>query len=287
MNIYAYFDESGTHKGSPAFSVGGFLARADEWAAFTVAWEDALAEWGLPFFHMADFENRRPGYDWPDDVRRERISKLLGLIERHTLGSVGTVLPVAEYDVVFPKDEPPEEPNTQQFVPGIWTPWSQEPGEPEPEVSLRPGDCRRKSGGPYGLAAIATMFQVAEIVRPLRGDPHVAYVFEQGAVGAGQIHKVFDDMYRHDGTRVSNRLLSIAFKDKAEFPPLQAADLLAYELSKHLPRQLGIETRPTRYTLKQLANERASWGWMNIEAMRTWHHVIGRGLYYSEGSWQK
>jgi hypothetical protein len=49
MNIWAYFDESGTHKGSRALCVAGFLARADEWGAFTVEWEDALAELNLRF----------------------------------------------------------------------------------------------------------------------------------------------------------------------------------------------------------------------------------------------
>jgi hypothetical protein len=94
-------------------------------------------------------------------------------------------------------------------------------------------------------------------------------------------------MLGNDGTRVNLRLLSIAFEDKRLFPPLQAADLLAYELHKQLPRQLGIETRPIRYTLRELAKLPRSWGTMDADEMRKWHYVLGRGLYYAAGTWHK
>jgi hypothetical protein len=286
MNIWAYFDESGTHKGSRALSVAGFLARADEWGAFTVEWEDALAEWGLPFFHMVDFENRRKGYDWPEEVRRARISRLLAIIDRHVLGSVGIGISLGDYDAVFPEGEVPEGPNIRELAPGIWAPGSQEPGEPEPPTP-RPGDLRRKSGGPYGLAATAAALDVTKLIKGLTGDPHVAYVFEAGAVGAGQILKIFQDILADESTRRETRVLSITFEDKRQFPQLQAADLLAYELHKHLPRQLGLEVRPTRYTLRELAKSPRRWGWLNADELRKWHWVLGRGLYYSEGTWRK
>ena len=287
MNIWAYLDESGTHKSSKALSVGGFLGKADEWGAFRVEWEDALRDFGLDYFHMASFESRIGEYDWPNEVRRERITRLLGIINRHVLGSVGTVIPLADYDEIFPEDEVPPGPNVQQLAPGIWAPGSLEPGEPEPKVNPQPGDLRRKSGGPYGLAASATALSVSELVRPLSGDPHVAYVFERGAIGAGQILKVFQDIVSDEDTRRSMRVLSIAFEDKREFPPLQAADLIAYELHKHLPRQLGIEDRPVRHTLRELGKMPRSWGWLNAEEMRKWHFVLGKGLYYSLGTWHK
>jgi hypothetical protein len=285
MEIWGYFDESGTNAGSTALSVGGFLGRADEWGAFTVEWEDALEEWGLPYFRMSLFENRIGDHDWPDDVRRERLTRLLEIIRRHVLISVGIVVPLTIYDAVFPKDEKPQGPNAQELAPGIWAPDSLEPGEPEPQVSLQPGDIRRKSGGPYGLAAMAMADSVAELVQPLIGDPSVAYVFEQGAVGATQIFKVFQDVMADDNRRRDLRVLSITFEDKRDFPPLQAADLLAYELHKQLPRQLGTETRPTRYPLRELAKLRHSWGSLDAEGMRNWHDIIGIALSYGLGTW--
>jgi hypothetical protein len=55
MNLYGYFDESGTHKGSTSFALAGFLGRADEWGVFAYRWQEALGGFGLPFFHMVDF----------------------------------------------------------------------------------------------------------------------------------------------------------------------------------------------------------------------------------------
>lgn len=288
VNIYGYFDESGTHKGSAALSVAGFLGKADEWGAFQVEWEDALRDFGLEFFHMASFESRQKGYDWPEAVRRERINRLLGIIDRHVLYSVGVVLPLGDYEAIFPEDEAPAGPNPEWLAPGIVAPGAPRPGDPPPHSEgHRPGDIRRKSGGPYGLAATILFTAVAEQVKPLRGDPFVAYIFESGAEGFGQIAKFFQDNYKDVSTRRELRLLSLAFEDKRLVKPLQAADLLAYELYKHLPRHLGQDDRPARYTLKALARLPRKWNTVDADELRKWHYVIGRGLHYSQGTWHK
>jgi hypothetical protein len=286
MNIYGYFDESGTHKSSRAFSIGGFLGKADEWGAFQVEWEAALADFGLPFFHMTSFENRLKGYDWPEELRRERIGRLLGIIHRHVLGSFGIVFPLDQYDAIFSENEIPPGPNTEWLAPGIAAPGAPRPGDAPPrEPDLRPGAIRRKSGGPYGAAATMLFTEVAKWVARLPGDPYVAYLMEDGALGKGQTAKMFQDNYADENQRRALRLLSLGFEDKKLVTPLQAADILAYELHKHLPRQLGQEQRPTRYTLTQLAKSRGSWITVDDEQLRLWHHVIGRGLYYSQGTW--
>lgn len=289
MNIYGYFDESGTHTGSPALSVAGFLGRADDWGAFTFEWTDAMKNWDIPFFHMATFESRKREYaNWTDQQRRERINHLLKLIDKYIIASAGVVLPLADYNAIFPEDEVPEGPNQEWLAPGIAAPRSPRPGDlVREDPDMRPGAVRRRSGGPYGIATFAVFIDVAKHVYGLSGDPFVAYTFEAGAEGTGQIQKLFADNYRDENTRRELRLDSLTFADKRQFPPLQAADLLAYELHKHLPRQLGQDDRPTRYTLRELAKSPRTWAWMNADALRDWHHVIDRGLHYSSGTWAK
>lgn len=284
MNIYGYFDESGTHKGSKALSVAGFLGKADEWGAFEFEWENALRDFELDFFHMASFESRQRGYDWPDDVRKERINRLIRIIHSHVLGSFGVVLPLADYDAIFPEDEEPPGPNREWLAPGIVAPGAPRPGDAPPHSEgHRRGDIRRKSGGPYGLASIMLFSAVAEQVKKLPGDPFIAYIFEAGAEGHGQIDKLWHDNYADEAQRIELRLLSLAFEDKRRVLALQAADMLAYELHKHLPRHLGLEDRPTRYTLKALAQRPKFWSTVDADTLRQWHFVIGRGLHYSEG----
>jgi hypothetical protein len=97
---------------------------------------------------------------------------------------------------------------------------------------------------------------------------------------------VFEDIISDELTRREMRVNSIVFRDKRE-TPLQAADLLAYEMYKHLPRQLGTDARPVRYTLRELAKLPRRWGWLDADELRKWHFVLGRGLHYSLGTWHR
>ena len=287
MNVLAYLDESGTHRGSRAIAVAGFLGRPDAWGAFAFEWTREIEAWGLDTFHMAQFESRRPGYDWPEEVRRARLNRLLEIIDRHVAGSVGITFSMEDYDAVFPPDEIPEGPNIQELAPGILAPGSLRPGDPEPApVDYRPGELRRKTGGPYGLAATAVMLDAAKIAWALPGERFVDYVFEDGASGRGQLRKVAGDILADEPSRRDMRVSSFAFRSKSE-APLQAADLLAYELHKHLPRELGQEDRPVRYTLRRLAGMPRRWGRLDVDELRKWHHVLGRGLHYSLGTWNR
>ena len=43
----AYLDESGTHAGSRAVVVAGFVSNVSKWEAFSEQWSAALNEWGV------------------------------------------------------------------------------------------------------------------------------------------------------------------------------------------------------------------------------------------------
>jgi hypothetical protein len=49
-----YIDESGSHDGSPALSVAGYIFERDSAAKFSGEWKTLLQEYGLPFFRMTD-----------------------------------------------------------------------------------------------------------------------------------------------------------------------------------------------------------------------------------------
>lgn len=255
MIIDAYFDASGTHKGSKAVSVAGFLGRPDEWAVFGIEWQAALQEWGLDVFHMADFANRLGPYrHWSEDVRRDRLNRLLGIVNRHVLGSVGTVIPIAAYDAAFTDVK-----------------------------------ARKQSGGAFSIAGVMCFDDVAELLRRQRlgGEAQVAYVYEIGDIGAGQFMKVFQDNERDPEQKRKYRLLSLRFENKRQFLPLQAADILAYELYKESPRALGIERRPARYPLTFLGAKPHVWGRVDEPHLREWAQVIGLGLEHSTGTWNR
>lgn len=288
MNLSGYFDASGTHKGAAALSVAGFLGPADEWGMFTYLWSKAMQEWGLDFFHMAPFESRQREYkDWTNKQRQDRLNYLLDLIAKHTVASSGITIPLSDYNAIFREDEIPPGPNREWLAPGVAAPGAQRPGDVHHEPDYKPGAIRRKSGGPYGLAASVLFRDVADKVKQYPNDVFVNYTFEAGDEGAGQVVRIFQDNYRDDNTRRELRLDSIHLEDKRKFPALQAADILAYELAKHLPKQLGQDARQPRYPIKRLRELPHSWGTLDADELRKWHYVIGRGLHYSTGTWHK
>lgn len=254
MTITAYFDESGTNADSDAVVVAGYLATPDAWEQFETEWREALDDWHLDFFHMSEFAHRINGYKhWTEEIRRERLNRLFGIINSHALGSVGTVVPRALYDAKFSFD----------------------------------GPARQKTGGPYGLAAYCDLMRTSELVRDLSGEPHVAYVFEKGAVGRDQFTKVFMDNLNDDESRARMRLLSLTFQDKRQFVPLQAADILAYELRLHLPRQLGTsKLAPRLHNLNALNSIPAAWAHINEPQMTDFAYMLTLAVEFSTGTWQ-
>ena len=241
MIVTAYFDESGTHRGSKAVSVAGFVADADAWVEFSAQWQIALNDYSLSHhgFHMTDFANCvKPYNTWTEKQRRERLARLLNIIQSNVLGSVGTVIPLKYFNDIFT-------PRTKAIC-----------------------------GGAYGLAAVANFMALGEILRHEQIDSWVNYVFESGAKGSGQILKVFNSNVRYLEMKERYRLLSLRFEDKRALLPLQAADIIAYELYKEMPRQLKKHGREVRYPLSALSTIPRSWGWLEDKELRKWSEIL-------------
>jgi hypothetical protein len=201
--LKGYFDESGTHGSSTAISVAGYLSTPEKWLAFEQEWKAAKDAYGLEFFHMTDFVARQQQYaTWNDAVRAERLTNLIGIINRNVIASVGFALPIRDYYSIFSKI------------------------------------AKRYVGGPYGLAAISCFMDASKAIRSQHPEARIAYVFERGVKGKGQVMKVFDRVCDELEVRESNRLASLTYEDKRDFSPLEAADILAYELYRYLPLQL-------------------------------------------------
>lgn len=223
--LQAYFDDSGTHDRSETVSVGGFISTPERWLKFEEEWRSALEDWGIPMFRMSKFANRaRPFTYWTEEQRQQRLSRLLEVIDRNVLASIGAAIPVAEFSSKL-----------------------------SPEAQLY-------CGGPYGLAMTFIFMDLAPAVRRLHGEEAwIAYIVESGSDGAGEILKVFRENERDPQQKELYRLLSLRFENKRQYLPLQAADILAYELYKHHPRQ-PVPQHLARYPLRKLADiPRISW----------------------------
>lgn len=226
--LEGYFDESGTHSSAKAIAVAGYLSTTEQWKLFTEEWTAALREFQLEYFHMTDFANRAKQYSaWTDAERSARFARLAAIIRRHTLASISSGFLRQSFDAIFDRD------------------------------------AKRYIGGPYGAAVGMCFLNVAERLKPLYPSARVSYIFERGAKGAGDVAKAFEMNYSDDETREQFKLQSFRFDDKRKCAPLQAADILSYELYRQIPKHLGIDPRPARQELKLLVpdNEHSIKGW--------------------------
>jgi hypothetical protein len=238
--LAGYFDESGTHDKAEAITVAGYLSTPERWEAFEREWKAALEEFRIPFFHMADFCNGASSYrDWGPELKLERFDRLVKIINAHVLMSVGYTILVSRYRALFsPK-------------------------------------ARRAGGGAYGLVANCCFIDVAEYCRENHPYAWVRYFFESGAAGAGEILKNFQLNARIPQQKEYYRTLALSFEDKRSFCQLQAADILAYELYRHLPRQLGLDTRSgTRRELQALAVPPKRWRTLDDAELSKWALVL-------------
>ena len=238
VTITAYFDESGTHIGSKFVTVAGYLALSEKWLTFEAEWEQALKAFEIEMFHMSDFANQAPPFDnWPEEKRRACLQTLLNIINRHAAMSVGFTIPFDLYDAIL-SDE-----------------------------------AKTFCGGPYGLAAQACFLDIAQSFdKHTDEDIWIAYILEQGSRGAGQVLKVFQENVRIPERKRDLRLLSLGFEDKRQFLPLQAADILAYELYRALPKELNQE-KP-RYPLVELAKIPRRWNYPTASTLENFNKVL-------------
>lgn len=254
MILSGYFDESGTHRGSEAVAVAGYLATPENWLAFEEAWKAALAEYRISYFHMADFCNGAPPYDsWPAGIKAQRFSRLVGIINQHAWLSVGFSISTRRYREI---------------------------------VSAK---AKKVGGGIYGLAANCCFMDVADFLRDRHPDAWVRYIFESGARGSGEVLKNFQMHERRTSSKEHYRLLALSFEDKRCFCPLQAADILAYELYRYLPRHLEIDQRTEpRRELRALQAIPKRWWHLKDEALSTWSRVLElHDDFYKLPAWKR
>ena len=207
----AYFDESGTGTQSPMMAVAGFVARSSVWTdVFEPAWRAILDREGVSYFHMTDFENYRGEYTgWERDRHERFIKDLITVIRTAQPYGVGMTLDLVAFR--------------------------------ELESELRAVDVRK----PYHLCAqwcVALLLIVPEELKP------VAWMFEEGAEGTGDLKAGLEQL----SARLPEpfpRISPLAFGKKQEHLPLQAADLLAYEIRKQDQRTHGLDLRLPRRSI--------------------------------------
>lgn len=214
----AYFDESGTQRGSPVVAVAGFLAPEKQWARLQVEWAKVLQDEKLSYFHMTDWENRQGQFKgWDNDRRIAVYRRLIGIIQRRITIPVFSGVKTKDYAEVK-----------------IWERFHNMPKSP------------------YAFCSVMCMRLLVNWADAVGHQEPIAYIFESGAMNRGELMAGHSAIMRDEKNKRRYRLGSFTYADKRELSPLQAADILAYEAYKYLRNELEGKVRQQRKSLTSL-----------------------------------
>src|ERR1700682_4560967 len=200
MVFEAFFDQS--DGGTPRhFVISGYVGRPGEWRKFERQWRNALAKDRFPFIHWADLEGgygdvfgHLHGNREAIETVHRRYIKILNAYRIH--GFCAGI----DLDTI------------KAFMPRLT------------------GYIHKKYDDVYFYAfqlAVGRVIIYLKHLGFLKPSEKIAFIFDRPKQFKGRAHALYDRM--KDGQYYRGYLGPLAFEDKTEFLPIQAADVIAWE----------------------------------------------------------
>lgn len=202
MIFTAYYDESGTHQGSPITVLAGFVGDTDGWIEFDREWRKILLKYDLRFIRAKQMFHRQSAFaGWSAKQIGHLAADIMYVLQERRLFHVSKiVLKENDYRRYYVGDGP---------------------------ISKR-----ERLDTRYGLCLRSSLNFHPMLLAKLDRDSSINFVLEAGHRNAGDALRVFNEIKDDRNQPWSRALCSISFGAKTDFPALQAADLVAYWLYK-------------------------------------------------------
>ncbi len=209
-------DDSGTHDGSHNCVVAGYWGGVNEWRRFERAWREVLSREGISEFKANEF--------WPR-IKDERIGPYRGWTDARHRRFIAQLLKVIFQAKIYP------------FGSGVLAAdWQAQPLHIRQVITLANVPTKAK---PMFVSFQRNLYRAASYCLP---GVRMNFVFDESStrhIQAG-ILRCFNATKRlviEEKHPLSGQLGSISFEDSASAPPLQAADLLAYEMHRYAKQE--------------------------------------------------
>ena len=214
-------DESGTHAGSRAIAVAGFVIAEANAEKLEDAWHRVLEENQIETLHMRDFVPPHGRYsDRTAEERQKLFASLIGIIHQHVEFGVGAAIELDEF---------------------MQTTYA--------NALLKRPDLVHS---PYEWCVRHCILQVAEWAQQKSEAAEFSYFIERGCAGSGKVERTLRSLMANSDLAKNVRLGEFSFVAKSDFPLTQCADFLAYEMYKELDRKISQSPRGTRGSLLAL-----------------------------------
>lgn len=198
-----YFDDSGTDSESEIAVAACYISTKRGWDDFVKQWNDARWEEGFDTFHMAEFVaprkyGHKPFCDWDNAKKTHVYRRLTRIINENKRIGIAAAVPKSSYDKAVPAHFR-ERYGKQHYTYAVRT------------CLTRIAEWRTRSG----------------ISIPMR------YVFDwemQGSEKRQEISAIWDKMLKHWEPVFGMEVDGYSFEKRDKFIPLQAADILAWQM---------------------------------------------------------
>jgi Protein of unknown function (DUF3800) len=199
----AYYDESGTHNGSPITVLGGFLGEAIHWAEFEREWRKVLVKHNLRYVRAKQlFHKQGPYRKWSNKQIEYLWADLLYVLQEHRKFQISKiVLRDEDYYRSYIADGP--------------------------YSKFERLDTR------YAICVRVALHFLPMIHHHVKAGGLVNFFVEAGHKNAGDALRVFNQLKGEKSYPWSRSIGALTFGTKPDFPALQAADLISYWFYKN------------------------------------------------------
>lgn len=224
--LTAYFDESWNHRTDKnqndplIYTVACWLSPVEQWKKFSKKWKSALRSAGIEDFHMKEYESRLGEYaEWPDLKRVGVLKRLHRIIKDHTIYGCSFSIDRTAFDELITPD------------------WKR----------------AFATKSYYGFTVFACLNELSERCDQKGYDERIHHVFAHMKGQGSDLDAIFNYLLKRPRLRDALRLSGTWTKGFArDIPQLQAADIVAYEINKHISNIFGGGTREIRKSLFNL-----------------------------------
>ena len=204
----AYLDDSGTNTQSAIAIAGCYVSTEAGWRKFTKEWDQARDEEGFDVFHMAEFlaprdQGHEPWCNW-DDAKRDRVyRRLAGIINDNKRIGIGVAVPKSVYNSV-------------------------------------PQRIRDHYGNEhYTFAVRMCLMQISEWRAKSLISLPMQYIFDWETPGSpkhAEISAMMSNVHERLRPLFGLDAGGFSFQRRQFSKPLQAADILAWQMNRYIPR---------------------------------------------------
>jgi hypothetical protein len=256
-----YWGDSGTDPQSPIAIAACYISTKSGWEAFVEKFDEIRRTEEFDTFHMVDFaashdKSKKPFCDW-DHVKRKRVyENIAKAINENKRTGMGVAIPKAAFDKLVPRT--PE-----------WLRW-------------RFGKYHYTFAVRFLMGLIKNWRQYYGVTLPMQ------YVFDNE--NRPEAREEIDLMWRDLETRQHwtdwygvESADGYSFRSKADFKPLQAADILAWQMNSHMRNVVmagkdDLKDCHRNFRILRLDQEMRL-GWINEDQLRT---LIEKEIAYRE-----